>query len=161
MALFPCLLYECCVLSCFNRVRLFVTLWAVGHQALLSKGFSRQEYWNRLTFPPSGDLPYPGIEPMSLMSPALAGGFFTTSTTWEALPCLLGSEVKVTQSSPTPCNPMDCLVHGILQARILEWVAFPFSRGSSQPRNWTQVSHTAGRFFTSWATKEAQEYWSG
>ena len=49
-------------------------------------------------------------------------------------------------------------VHGILQAKILEWVAFPFSRGSSQPRDWTQVSHIAGRFSTSWATREAQEY---
>ena len=48
------------------------------------------------------------------------------------------------------------LVHGILQARILEWVAFPFSKGSSQPRDWTQVSRIAGRFFTSWATREAQ-----
>ena len=48
------------------------------------------------------------------------------------------------------------LVHGILQARILEWVAFPFSRGSSQPRDWTQVSHIAVGFFTSWATREAQ-----
>ena len=48
-----------------------------------------------------------------------------------------------------------CIVHGILQARILEWVAFPFSRGSSQPRNWTQVSHTASRFFTGWARREA------
>ena len=52
-------------------------------------------------------------------------------------------------------------VHGILQARILEWVAFPFSRGSSQPRDQTQVSHIAGGFFTSWATREAQDYWSG
>ena len=58
-------------------------------------------------------------------------------------------------------NPMDCIVHGILQARILEWVAFPFSRGPSQPRYWNQVSHIAGRFFTSWATREVQEYWSG
>ena len=56
---------------------------------------------------------------------------------------------------------MDYTVHGILQARILEWVAFPFSRGSFQPRDWTQVSRIAGRFFTSWATREAQEYWSG
>ena len=47
------------------------------------------------------------------------------------------------------------LLHGILQARILEWVAFPFSRGSSQPRDGTQVSYIAGRFFTSWATREA------
>ena len=53
---------------------------------------------------------------------------------------------------------MDYTVHGILQARTLEWVAFPFSRESSQPRDWTQVSCIADRFFTSWATWEAQEY---
>ena len=50
---------------------------------------------------------------------------------------------------------------GIIQTRILEWVAMPSSRGSSQPRNQTQVFHNACRFFTAWATKEAQEYWSG
>ena len=49
-------------------------------------------------------------------------------------------------------------VHGILQARILEWVAIPFSRGSSQPRDQTQVSCISGRFFTSWATREALYY---
>ena len=58
-------------------------------------------------------------------------------------------------------DTMDYTVHGILQARILEWVTFPFYRGSSQPRDWSQVSHIAGGFFTSWATREAQEYWSG
>ena len=52
-------------------------------------------------------------------------------------------------------------VWAIFQDRIVEWVAFPFSRASSQPRNRTLVSHIAGRFFTSWATREAQEYWSG
>ena len=67
------------------------------------------------------------------------------------------SEVKVSQSCPTFCHPMDCIVHGLLQTRILEWVAFPFSRGSSQPRGQTQVSPTAGGFFTSWATREAQK----
>ena len=61
----------------------------------------------------------------------------------------------------TLCDPMDCTVHGLFQARILEWVAFPFSRGSPQPRDWTQVSCIVGRFFTSWATREAQEYSSG
>ena len=64
-------------------------------------------------------------------------------------------KVKVGQLCPTLCNPMDCIVYGILQARILEWVAFPFSRGSSQPRDQTQVSYIAGGFFTSWATREA------
>ena len=52
------------------------------------------------------------------------------------------------------CNPMDYTVHGILQARILEWVAIPFSTGSSQPRDRTQVSYSAGGFFTSWATRK-------
>ena len=56
---------------------------------------------------------------------------------------------------------MDYTVHGILQARIVEWVAFPFSKGSSQPRDRTQVSHIEGRFFASWATREAQEHWYG
>ena len=60
--------------------------------------------------------------------------------------------VKVTQS----CLTLRDSVHGILQARILEWVVFLFSRGSSQPRDWTQVSCIAGRFFTSWAIREAQ-----
>ena len=66
------------------------------------------------------------------------------------------SNVKVTQLCPTLCNPMDYRAHGILQARILKWVAFPFSRGSSQPRDWTQVSLIAGGFLTSWAIREAQ-----
>ena len=70
-------------------------------------------------------------------------------------------KVKVTQLCLTLCDPMNYIVHGILQARILEWVAFPFSRGSSQPWDQTQVFRIAGEFFTSWATKEAQEYWSG
>ena len=61
--------------------------------------------------------------------------------------------VKVTRSCPTLCYPMDCTsLHGILQARILEWVAIPFSRGSSQYRDLTQVSCIAGRFFTVWTT---------
>ena len=62
---------------------------------------------------------------------------------------LKGSEVKVVQSCSTLCDPTDYTVQGILQARILEWVAFPFSKGSSQPRDQTQVSHIAGGFFTS------------
>ena len=64
------------------------------------------------------------------------------------------SEVKVAQLCPTLCNSMDYKVNGLLQARILEWVAFPFSRGSSPPRDRTEVSHIAGGFFTSWATRE-------
>ena len=78
-------IYVCvCVLSSFSRVRLFVTIWPVAHQGPLSMGFSRQEYWNGLLCPPSGDLPDPGIKPTSFTSPTLAQGFFTTSATWEA-----------------------------------------------------------------------------
>ena len=62
------------------------------------------------------------------------------------------------QSCPTLCDPMDYSVHGILQARILEWVAFPFSRASYQPRYRTQVSHIAGRFITSLATREVASH---
>ena len=58
-------------------------------------------------------------------------------------------KVKVAQSCPTVCTPVDYIVHEILQARILEWVAFPFFRRSSQPRDQTHVSRIAGRFFTS------------
>ena len=73
----------------------------------------------------------------------------------------------VSQSCPTLHNPMDYIAHqaplsmGILQARVPERVAMPSSRESSQPRDQIQVSCTAGRFFTIWATREAQEYWSG
>ena len=75
------------MLSCFSCVWLFETLWAIARQPPLSMGFSRQEYWSGLPGPPPGDLPDPGIEPQSLISPILAGGFFTTSATWEAPNC--------------------------------------------------------------------------
>ena len=61
-----------------------VTPWTAAHQASLSMGFSRQEYWNELPCPPPGDLSNPGVKLVSLMSPALGDKFFTTSTTWEA-----------------------------------------------------------------------------
>ena len=65
-------------LSC---VQLFVTLWTVAHQTPVFMEFPRQEYWSRLSFPSPGGLPDPGFEPVSLMSPALAGRFFTTRAT--------------------------------------------------------------------------------
>ena len=67
-----------------SHVHLFVTSWTVALQAPLSIEFSKQEYWSGLPYPPPGDLPAPGVEPVSLMFLALAGGFFTTSTTWKA-----------------------------------------------------------------------------
>ena len=84
------------------------------HQSPLSMGFPKQEYWMGLTFPPPGELPDPGIEPMSPEAP----------------------ELQASQSCPTLCGPMNCslpgsFIHRIFQARVLEWVAISFSRGSS------------------------------
>ena len=107
------------------------SVWSHG-QTPLSMGFSRQEYWSGLPCPPPGDLPDPGIELASLASPVLTGGFFTTSTTWEAPPygCVL-----VAQSCPTLWNPMTVACQAPLSmARILEWIAMPSSRGSSWPK---------------------------
>ena len=130
-----------CVLSRFSCVQLFVTLWTIAHQAPLSMGFSRQEYWSGLPCPSPGDLPNPEIEHLSLMSPALAGGFFSTSATWEALNhSLLLLLLLIRFSRVRLCDPMDYSppgfsVHGIFQARILQWVAISFSRRSSRPRD--------------------------
>ena len=74
-----------CMLSRFSHVQLFATLWTIACQAPLSMEFSRQEYWSGLQCTPPGNLPDPGIEPKSFIPAALAGGFFTISTTWEAL----------------------------------------------------------------------------
>ena len=62
----------------------YVVLWTITHQEPLFMGFSQEKYWSGLPCPPPGDLPDPGIESASLISLALAGGFFTSSTTWEA-----------------------------------------------------------------------------
>ena len=92
-------------------------------------GFPRQEYWSRLPFPSPGDLPDPGIEPVS---PALAGRFFTTEPPDKHM--LYAAAAKSLQSCPTLCDPIDgsprgSPIPGILQARTLEWVAISFSNG--------------------------------
>ena len=79
-------------------------------------------------------------------------------------PCLpepKWNEMKVSQSCPTLCDPMDYTVHGILQPRILEWVAILFSRGSFWPTDPTQVSHIAGSFFIVWITREVSLNYRG
>ena len=118
----------------------------VAHQALLSMGFSRQEYWSELSCPPPGDLPDPVIEPESLMSSALADRFFTTSTVKKEV------KVKVTQSCLTLCDPMDYTVHGISPGQNTGVGNLSLLQRSSQPRDQTQVSRIAGGFFTSRAT---------
>ena len=112
-------------------------------------GFSRQEYWSGLPCSPPADLPNPEIEPRSptlevnsLPSEPLGKPIIIWKWTWL-------SRVRLG-------NPPDyCIFHGILQARILEWVAISLSRGSSQPWDGTQVSRIGGRLFTNWATREA------
>ena len=122
-----------------------------------------------VAMPSPWDLPNSGIKPMFLMSPVLAGGFFTTSTTWEAKEWseLKWIEVKwksficvqLFATLWTDFSPPGSSVRGISQARILEWVAILFSRGSSLPRDQTQVSCIAGRFFTIWATSALSAFW--
>ena len=113
-------------------------------------GFSAQEY-------PPEDLPSSEIETVSSAS-RLGKWILYHCATWEA--SHVGeSESVVSQSCPTLCEPMDCSppgssVHGILQARLLEWAAIPFSQGTSWPRDRTQVSRIAGSFCTIWATRE-------
>ena len=100
------------------------------HQVPLSTEFSRQEYWSGLPFLSPGCLPDPRIKPSLLYCRQVLCHLSHCAV------CL------VAQSDLTLCDPMDCTssVHGILQARILEWVAMPSSRGSSPPRDWSRLS---------------------
>ena len=101
---------------CFSHVRIFETLWTAACQAPLSMGFSRQEYWSGLPCPSPGHLPDPGIEPVSLMSPSLAGGLFTTSTSWEAL----FSTIAALQG----CVNFSCTAKWISYTYMCIWVGF-------------------------------------
>ena len=94
----PLLLPKSCVLSHFSRVWLFATPWTIACQAPLSRGFSRQEYQSGYSFPALEDLYYPGTEPESLISPALAG--MTTSTTWKA--CRKATQPKEKKERASP-----------------------------------------------------------
>ena len=120
------------------------TPWTVACQVPLSMGIiqSRILEWVVISFSRGSSQPRNWTQVS-----CIAGRFFTD---WAM------KEAKVAPLCPTLYNPRDYIVHGILQARILEWVAIPFSRGSFQPRDCTQVSCIAGGFLTSWATREAQ-----
>ena len=136
-----------CVLSHFSRVRLRVTPWTVALQAPLSMGFSREAYWSGLTFPPPGELPDPGIELMSLMSPAFAGGFFTASTTTQssflAQPFL---EVPLGSRCRRPCSvPLHEGQSPWLRSQTQQ-VACP-AHSPAPPRTWPQ---DLGQVFHLW-----------
>ena len=105
---YACMSLHAYMLSYFSRDQFFATSWAVAHQSPLSMGFSRQECWSGL--PSSRGSSDPGIEPPSSMSPALAGRFLNTSTTWEAPVCHCCCSVA--QLCPTLCNPRDCSMPG-------------------------------------------------
>ena len=123
-----------------SRVPLFAAPWTIAHQAPLSLEFSRQGYWNALPSPTPGDPPDPETEPTSSVSPALVRGFFITEPPGK--------------SYLRPCCAL--LSHSVVSDSLrLEWVAFPFFGGSSQPRDQTQVSSTAGGFFTVQVIREA------
>ena len=92
--------YQIYVLCFCSAMSLFVTPWTVTCKAPLSMGFSRQEYRNGLPCPSPGDLPNPGMEPVSVKSPALASRFFTTSTTWEA--CIYLGPIEISDLSGFP-----------------------------------------------------------
>ena len=94
-----------------SRVGLFAAPWTVARQTPLSMGFSRQEHWGGLPCPPPGDLPDPGVGPVSLLSPVSAGGLFTTGATWEA---------RLWPVSPPPSSPGKSLAHFTPNTRIQE-----------------------------------------
>ena len=122
-----------CTVSLFSHVSLPETLWTVAHQAPWSKGFSRQEYWSGLPCPPLGDHPDPGIKPTSLMSPALAVRFFTTTATWEAL-FFNFIEVSVQFSPSVVSNSLQ--PHGLQHARLPCPSPAPRACSNSCPLSW-------------------------
>ena len=118
-----------------SRVPLLATPWTAAYQAPLSMGFSRQEYWSGLPFPPPGDLPNPGIKPIPPVSPALQADSLQrrhlgSPSTWLLL---LSRFSRVQLYNPMDYSPPGASAHGILQTRILNWVAMPSSRGLSDP----------------------------
>ena len=111
--------------------------------------------------------PTPGVHSDSRPSsqwchPAISSSVVPFSACLQSLPASESFPMSqlLTLWDPTDCSLPGSSVHGILQVRRLEWVAVPFSRGSSQPRDQTQISHIAGGFFTVQATRQAQEHWS-
>ena len=134
-----------CVFLVAQSYLIFAIPWTIDCQAPLSMGFSRQEYWSGLPFPHLRDLPVQGSN-LCVLHLLHCRCILWPLSHW-------GVCVKAVQLCPTLCNPMGYTVYVILQPRILEWVIFPFSWGSFQPRDWTQVSHIAGRLFTNWATR--------
>ena len=114
-------------------------------------GFPRPEYWSGLPFPPPGDPPDPSTEPTSWQAILYYWALLKLTQCYMSIACTCAKSLQscLTLRDPADRSPSGSSVHGILQARILEWVAMPVSRGSSQPRDWTHVSYVSciGREF--------------
>ena len=136
-----------------SPVQLFATPWTVAYQASPSMGFSRQEYWSGVPLPSPGESSRPRDQ---TQVSRIGGRGFNLSVTREDSVKKVKVKVKVKSLSPVRLFgiPWTAAYHGILQARILEWIAISFSRGSSQPRDQNQVSRIVDRRFTIWATRE-------
>ena len=127
-----------CVPSPFSRVQLFGTPWTIARQAPLSITFPRQQYWNGLPFSPPEDLPDLGLKPIFLMSPALVGGFFTTSATWNSLAQHPATRITISEL---------CLKEMGTHCSILAWkIPWTEEPGGLQSMGLQRVRHD-------WATK--------
>ena len=140
-----------------SHVQLFATPWAIQ-----SMEFSRPEYWSRQPFPSLGDLPNPGIKPRSptlQVDSVSAEPQGKPKNTGVGSLSLLQGIFPIQESNPGLLHCRQILYQLSLKGspRILQWVAYPFSRGSSWPMYQTRVSCIASRFFTSWLTREALE----
>ena len=133
-----------------SHVQLFATPLTIAHQAPLSMAFSKQEYWSRLPFPTIGYLPDLGIKPASSAFPALAGRFFTNEPPGKrifiSVSMFMHAELLqlcLTLCGIIDCSPLDSSVHGVLQARILEWFATPFLQRIVQRKDQTHVCYVS------------------
>ena len=131
-----------------SSVQLFVNLWTIAHQALLSMEFSRQEYQSGMPFPPPGDVPDPRTEHMSLMCSALRGRFFTTKVTWEAKVKELVTQLLSDSLQPHGLQPtrLLCPQNSPGKNMVVDSHSLPQGIFSTQELN--LVSCTAGRFLT-------------
>ena len=152
------------VLSHFSCVWLCTTLLTVACPAPLSMGFSRQEYWSGLLCPPPGDLHNPGFEPASLTSPALAGRFFTTSTTWKAWTCshtdIFAYSLKHMCSYLCTLKSLTRQIHTFIQRNMLTHPYGRKWRGTKKPldesetgewKNWLKAQHSENEDHGIWS----------
>ena len=148
-------LITCCATKLLQSCPTLCDPWTVAPQAPLSMGFSRQEYWSRLPCPSLGDLPKAGIKPVSLSSPALAGVFFTTSTTWETPPLITDPINLYLSSGPWGLNKIEhvwCLKQLLaLRKHLINGCVYHVTLASEQPCAWVNGELTSRK--AKWVTR--------